>query len=387
MALNRECLEKKNRQVNGLSRNMEDKNNVTREKNRYRKLFIVFWTVLIAVVVVVGGIVVYVDPFFHYHRPLEGFPYVVDNQLSQNPGMARNMNYNSCIIGSSMTVNFDTDDFKELMGLDTLKLSYSGAYPKDDSNILSIVFDEESLARKNSPVDAVFFAMDIPVMAADKETVKYERPEYLYDNNIFNDVKYVLNKDVIMQYIFRPIVQKKGTDLSEVYFSWWTPDYYNIQWVMHTYEEPDKALEEVPADAMIAQSGVNLDVNILPFVEEHPETEFYFFFPPYSILYWHNVMQDNSLNATMAQYRYVADRLLQYDNVHLFYFQNMEEVTDLNNYADYSHYKPEINRYMVECFANGEHEITSLEEMDLELTKMRGIIDEFDFDELFSQEW
>lgn len=98
-------------------------------------------------------------------------------------------------------------------------------------------------------------------------------------------------------------------------------------------------------------------------------------------------MQDNSLNATMAQYRYVADRLLQYDNVHLFYFQNMEEVTDLNNYADYSHYKPEINRYMVECFANGEHEITSSEEMDLELTKMRGIIDEFDFDELFSQEW
>ena len=75
----------------------------------------------------------------------------------------------------------------------------------------------------------------------------------------------------------------------------------------------------------------------MPFVEEHPETEFYFFFPPYSILYWHNVMQDNSLNATMAQYRYVADRLLQYDNVHLFYFQNMEEVTDLNNYADYSH--------------------------------------------------
>ena len=42
---------------------------------------------------------------------------------------------------------------------------------------------------------------------------------------------------------------------------------------------------------------------------------------------------------------------------------------------------------MVECFANGEHEITSSEEMDLELTKMRGIIDEFDFDELFSQEW
>ena len=105
---------------------MEDKKIVTKKKNRYRRLFIAFWAILLAVIVMVAGIVVYVDPFFHYHRPLEGFPYVVDNQLSQNPGMARNMNYNSCIIGSSMTVNFDTDDFKELMGLDTTRVRQLG---------------------------------------------------------------------------------------------------------------------------------------------------------------------------------------------------------------------------------------------------------------------
>ena len=47
---------------------------------------------------------VVVDPFFHYHRPLPGFPYVVDNQLSQNPGMARNFAYDSFLTGSSMTL-------------------------------------------------------------------------------------------------------------------------------------------------------------------------------------------------------------------------------------------------------------------------------------------
>ena len=104
---------------------------------------------------------------------------------------------------------------------------------------------------------------------------------------------------------------------------------------MHTYEEPEKVEEELPQEALIAQSGVNLDVNILPFVKNNPDTDFYFFFPPYSILYWHNVMQENMLEATLLQYQYVTERLLEYDNVHLFYFQNMEEVTDLNNYADY----------------------------------------------------
>lgn len=364
------------------------KENKMEKKNRkYRNLFILFVAGMLTIAVVFAGTIIYVDPFFHYHAPLKGFPYVVDNQLSQNPGMARNMCYEGCIIGSSMTVNFDTDDFKELLGTETVKLSYSGAYPKDDYNILSIVFDESSYARQNCPVKKVFFAMDIPTMTADLETTKYPLPEYLYDANIVNDVKYVLNKDVLFQYIMRPVVQGKGSDLSEIYFSWWTPDYYNIQWVMHTYEEPEKVEKELGAEELIPQTEENLKVNILPFVEAHPDTEFYFFFPPYSILYWHNVMQENTFEATLKQYQYVADRLLPYDNVHLFYFQDMEETLDLNNYADYSHYKPEINRFMVECFKDGNYEIHSSEEMAKELSKMRQMIDGFDYNELFSKEW
>ncbi len=358
-----------------------------RIENKYR-----FWLCLLIAAVLLGlvgvaAIVAYVDPFFHYHRPLKGFPYVVENQLAQNPGMAANMDYNGCIIGSSMTVNFDTDDFKELLGYDTLKLSYSGAYPRDDYNILSIVFDESTRARKTQDMGAVFFAMDIPTMTADVNETKYPLPEYLYDDNYLNDVNYVLNKDVLFQYILRPIVQGKGSDLSEIYKSWWTPDYYNIQWVMHTYEEPPKAEKVITEGDVLPATKENLDINILPFVEAHPETEFYFFFPPYSILYWHNLKQENFYDAALAQYQFVADELLKYDNVRLFYFQTMDEVTDLNNYADYSHYKPEINRFMVECFNDGRYEIRSSEEMEKELSKMREIVEGFDFDGLFSKDW
>ncbi len=355
-----------------------------------KKLNKLFWGLIIGVVLVlamVAALVVYVDPFFHYHTPLKGFPYVVDNQLSQNPGMATNMDYSGCIIGSSMTVNFDTDDFKELLGYDTVKLSYSGAYPKDDYNILSIVFDESTHARQTQPMGAVFFAMDIPTMTADTEETKYPLPEHLYDDNIFNDVKYVLNKDVLFQYIFRPVIQGKGSDLSEIYASWWTPDYYNIQWVMHTYEEPEKATEPIDTKEVLQATETNLDENILPFVEAHPETEFYFFYPPYSILYWHNLQQENFYEAALAQYSYVTDRLLKYENVHVFYFQTMPEVLDLNNYADYSHYKPEINRFMVECFSNGSYEIHSSREMAKELSAVREMVEGFDYEELLGKDW
>ncbi len=286
-----------------------------------------------------------------------------------------------------MTVNFDTDDFKELLGYDTIKLSYSGAYPKDDYNILSIAFDNNTHARTVNPLQAVFFAVDIPTMTADTEETKYPLPEYLYDKNVLNDVKYLLNKDVLFQYVLRPFVQGRGSDFSEIYFSWWTPDYYNIQWVMHTYEEPPKPDKVITKEDVLPTTKANLEKNILPFVEENPDTEFYFFFPPYSILYWHNLIRENFYEAAFAQYQYVSDRLLEYDNVHLFYFQTMNEVTDLNNYADYSHYKPEINRFMVECFQSGNYEITSSEQMEKELLKMRSIVDHFDYEALFSKEW
>jgi hypothetical protein len=367
-----------------MSDNNKDNKN---QKSTAKKCFIALLLMLLAAFCACAALVYYVDPFFHYHAPLQGFPYIVDNQLSQNPGMAKNMKYDSCIIGSSMTVNFDTDDFRDHMGLETAKLSYSGAYPKDDSNILSIVFDKDTYSRKNSDVKAVFLAMDVPTMTADTDTTKYPLPEYLYDNNIFNDVYYVLNKDVLLQYIMRPMIQRQGSDLSEIYFSWWTPEYYNIQWVMHTYEEPEKNPDVVTAQDVLPGTKENLETNILPFIKENPDTEFYIFFPPYSILYWHNVMQENSYDATFAQYQFIADELLKYENVHLYYFQNMEEVTDLNNYADYSHYKPEINKFMVECFSNGDYEINSSEEMAEALSRMKEIINSFDFGTLLSTDW
>ena len=359
-----------------------------KKKNVAFRLIKIFTAVVLVILIAVTALVVYVDPFFHYHTPRSGFPYVVDNQLSQNPGMARNMDYDSCIIGSSMTVNFHTDDFRDIMGLNTLKLSYSGAYPRDDYNILSIVYDEDTYARKNSEVKAVFLGLDIPTLTAKTDEIKYELPMYLYDSNILNDVSYVWNKDVLLEYILRPMIQKTPTNLSEVYASWWTDEYYNIQWVMHNYEAPEPVSEEMDPDTLIPQTLENLQVNILPFIENHPETEFYIFFPPYSILYWNNVLTENHLEATMKQYEFAASVLLKYDNVRLFYFQDMEKVvTDLNNYADYTHYKPDINKYMVECFSTGEHEVKDIDEFKGKLEEMRGIIDRFDFDELFSKEY
>ena len=350
--------------------------------DRFKK-WILSTTVMIFILFFLAAVmVVWVDPFFQYHEPLADFPYLVDNQLSQNPGMAKHMEYDSVLLGSSMTVNFNTHWFDELLGLKTLKLSYSGAYPKDQANIMDIVFDS------GHDVKAVFLGIDVTTCTGGVDETKYPIPEYLYDDNYWNDVEYLFNKDVVLNYILRPIADPDPTDLATVYESWWTDEYYNIQWVMHNYEPPELVEAETPADAYLESTAQNLKTNICPYIEQNPDTVFYVFFPPYSILYWNDVMRENHLEATMAQYAYIAKTLFAYDNVRIFYFPNKEEiVTDLNNYADYTHYHRDINRYMTECFADGTCEVGNMTEMAAEIEEMRAVIERFDFEALFSVEY
>ena len=369
-------------------------------------LFVAF--VLTAFVLLIA-LVVYVDPFFHYHKPLKNFNYVVDNQLTQNPGMAEHLPYDSVILGSSMTVNFETDWFEELMGLKTAKLSYSGAFPKDQSNIMKLIFDSRWNGEKRE-VKKVFLGVDVITYTGDVEQTKYPIPEYLYDNNLLNDVQYVLNKDVLLQYVLRPMADPEPTNWSHIYASWWTEEYYNEDWVLRNYEQPKKVETETPKDEYVTPVEANLSANICPYIEANPDTEFVIFFPPYSILYWNDVLEENHLEATLEEYRYITERLNAYDNVTVYFFPACEDIIcDLNHYADYSHYHPKFNRFMTECFASGSYRVSKEKEtetagqtalrnaeenlqktneqpeektIDEYLEEMRQIVDHYDFDTL-----
>ena len=268
------------------------------------------------------ALVIWVDPFFQYHKPLAWFPYLVDNQVNQNPGLAKHMDYDGILIGSSMTASFNTDWFEELMGMKTQKLSYNGSYPKDLSNIMQLVFDA-----KGDQVKAVYMAVDQSTFSADPEETKFPVTDYLYDDNVFNDVPYLLNKDVLLDYILRPLADRKEEEALAA-------DYFK------------DAVEE------------NLQKNILPYIEAHPETEFYIFYPPYSILFWNDVTREKELEAVIGRLEYMTERLLNYENVHVFNFLGKEDIIcNLNNYADYMHYHKNVCRYITECFTTGENEL------------------------------
>ncbi len=318
----------------------------------YKKHCILLAILSLSALLAAAALVIAADPFFQYHKPLEGLYYIIDNKISQNPGIAAHFTYDSVITGSSMTVNFDTKLFSEKLGLHTIKLPYDGAYPKDIDTILSLV------QKSPNEIRAVFLSIDILNYRVGPDVTAYEMPAYLYNDTVLDDIPYLLNKEVILDYIIRPQIEREGTPLNEAYWSW-IYMWYGKDIVFQTYEAPSACQPALPEDAFAEEIAASLKTCILPHIENMPDTEFTFFFPPYSVLYWYNRYADGSLAAELAAEKQVVETLLAYPNVKIYYFQDdFFFISNFDNYCDYTHYRHEMNDYMTECFAQDNCRLT-----------------------------
>ncbi len=340
-------------------------------KGYIRFFFISFLLLILAVILMV----VVVDPFFHYHAPIEGVNYIIDDQIYQNPGIAKNFEYDSVILGSSMTVNFDTDLFAQTMGLHTVKLSYNAAYPKDNDNIMRFVKDSPNQIRQ------VFLGIDIYTYKTMPGITAYPVPEYLYDDNLINDVSYLLNKDVLLDYILMPQVRHESTPLNEIYYFWhYVP--CGEEYVAASYARPEEFVDMLPTGTYRDNIEKNMQSCILPYIKFMPDTQFTVFFPPYSILYWYTRYADGNLEAELEGERQIMEQLFACPNVRVYYFQNdYDFITDLNNYSDYTHYTHEMNDQMTRWFAEDDcpYEV-SAENYEAVLDAMKEWLEKCDYE-------
>ena len=133
-----------------------------------------------------------IDPFLHYHKPLAGLEYPLLDERYQNDGIARHFSYDALITGTSMTQNFKPSEFDQLWGTEAVKIAFSGAsYREVNENICRAL-------EYNDKIRYVLRSLDSSVLNQPADQNTYEGyPEYLFDSNPFNDVQYLLNKEVV----------------------------------------------------------------------------------------------------------------------------------------------------------------------------------------------
>lgn len=299
--------------------------------------------------------VVIFDPFFQYHKPLKGLKEVLTDKEYQCVGSLKTFDYDSVIAGSSVSENYNNSWFDQGFGCRSIKAIRSYGATADLCYLLDIAFEHQDLKY-------VFYNLDPSALVADPETT-YELtgcPMYLYDDNYVNDVEYWLNKGVLMEKIPYLIANSVMGDYDENNsYNWAQWKQFNSDMILGLYIRKPSISEMKPETYYEDLLRKNLEL-LTSRINAHPETEFYVFVPPYSMLWWDNIYREGDTEAYLYNMEQAMKTLLCFKNVKLFYFQNDREIiTDLENYMDILHFSPEINHYICNSLISGKHEITS----------------------------
>ena len=311
-----------------------------------RFINIVIWVVLVGIVAI-SSTVFYVDPYFHYHKPRSEFYYNLRSQRYQNDGIIKHFDYDAIITGTSMTENFKSSEFDSLYKVNSIKVSYSGGSFKEINDAINVAY------KSGHNVKTVVRALDSYNIIKDKYDMRTDLgdyPEYLYNDCYFDDVKYLLNRDILIGHCLpmlkNKIKGKKGGITSFDKYSNWNYRYkFGKTYVLNNKLKVDiHKKQKFFTDADRKMTFENIYQNVISVAINHPETTFYYFFPPYSIVYYGNLINKGELERTLEAERLTVEMILECSNIKLFSFDLMTSIgTNLDNYKDTHHYGEWIN--------------------------------------------
>lgn len=317
---------------------------------------------LLMILVLLGGLVIYIDPYFHFHGPVNGIEYLLNNERYQNDGILKNFDYDAVITGSSMTQNFKTSEMDAIFGVHSVKTAYSGGSYKEVNNLVKVA------TSNNKQLKMVLRGLDYYRLLEDKDHTDYEDekyPTYLYDNNPFNDVKYIYNMTVLLQTV-QNIIGRDADGRIETSFdkySNWTKAYpsgsdiVNSKYARDTLTYAGSQMPMTEDDYAIVRGTI--EQNVLENAREYPDVDFYIFFTPYSIYYMDYFYQNGEMEKQLAAEKYAIELMLECDNIHIFsFFTQYDTLWNLDEYRDVGHYSENVNTQILEWIHDGTGLIT-----------------------------
>ena len=325
------------------------------------KNWIIGWGVVVSIFLsIICILVIKIDPYFHYHKPdLNKYYYSLDNQRSQNNGVIKNFDYDALITGSSMTENFKTSEMDHIFSVKSIKVPFSGGTYKEIND--NLVFALEN----NLKFKTIVRSLDYSKIFDDKDLMRTdlgEYPTYLYDSNPVNDVRYLFNKDVVFGRIYPMISNKSETNFKpgitsfDDYASWQKNYTFGKNSVIPNGIKSIEKSKPVHLTNEEKQTiNENIAQNVTSLAAKYPDVNFYYFFPPYSAVFWNDLNNDGTIYKQIEAESYAIELILKYPNIHLYSFNMLTDITtDLNNYKDSTHYGQWINSLMLRYMKNNK---------------------------------
>jgi len=317
-----------------------------------KKWLTIFLGILLMLVFMIGLTAYWIDPFYQFRY--ENRTYFNNSAKFLGPGLVKNYSYDTLILGSSMTQNFDMEMFRQELGVTPLHIGIGGM---GIDELLSYI----ELSEQTGKCESYYICIDQYMLA---DAIEYRTPEYLFNDDPLALLRYLFCYEAWFRYIPLDIVLSiinqmpinmppkllKTMDID--YLGNWENDYvFGEDSVIQNYLHNNYNVSPVEIDGLYARMTQYTDkiFDSLP----GDKDRYNFFFPPYSVLFWYDAQNNGYLEAYLEIKQYFLEKA-HMCGIDVYDFQSAEYVFDLENYRDMTHYRGEINDWMVNCFTRGE---------------------------------
>lgn len=346
-------------------------------KQEYRKWALGLVAAMAVMLGLCAAIVVTVDPFFHYRSPDPGAE-VWFEQRCQTAGLLRSQDYETVLMGTSLAANYRPLWFDAYFDTKTVKATFPNGGFHEFSQALDYACETHEVKR-------VIFGLDPNILVRSVDEAPDQLPAYLYDTNPWNDSPYLLNKDVLVRALY--VVREKAagnTQALQDAFVWDGNVFFSKELALAGYQRPEAEDTVLPEEAFFGICDENLAV-VETWLTEHPDTEFIFYYSPYSILFWDKMARQGKTDAMFAVLKHATEELLAYDNVKIQCFlTDIDTITDLDNYADHIHVAGRVTWKMSKAMAGTEHLLT-LENYEAKLDALRDYVIDYDYESIWEE--
>ena len=353
---------------------------MTEIKKIYSKRFVILFTIFTIVFMLCIGLISYlVDPFLQF-RARPDTTYFL-NPRFVNGGLARNYDYNTVVMGSSMMQNMNLSILrKNDPESKPLKLSTGGM------NILEMEYLYSFLDKKKTK--SIILNIDIPQFNLLYEENRY--PTYLYENGIIDRLEYLYSYETFMRYVPIDI----GLTLYLKDRSRMTPKYYmktsieNIgnntldtefseEEVKRKYLSGMSVSTQVKGDDRMSIMEHRLDTLLMRLdMDKYKNISYTAILPPYSALYWYNAQKEDYYDNFKSFVHYINRSMEKYDNLKILFFFDIDEITDLNHYTDITHFDTVLSDKILENINNPDYILNS-SNIDAKLRRMDSLVNKF----------
>lgn len=297
-----------------------------------------------------------VDPFFLFRVKDETY---MTSATFSTPGLVKNHQYNTALIGSSMVWDFDMPLLRETMMVEPLKVTIGAMTIKEMLTMMELL-------EQSGKVEQYIINVDFPALAVNPENQKLLYPEFLVDFNPWNDYLYLLGFETWMRFI--PVdlafllADTLGINLPYNFVFSRNIDNLGRSRTMFTYGRDivldslrNRALSPLQINGLHETMLQQANVLITSIAQTGKQT--LVFFPPYSALFWLDARIKGYDKDFLEIKHHIINTLLAMNHVRVFDFQSATVVTDLNNYKDITHFSPEVSDWIIKCFSDGTYEV------------------------------